>query len=391
VNSRYVSDHLDRSNLNMMIVLCAITGLANTVLLLVYLLGGIRPQLDTQFIGNSGVPGVWYRVICLLMIVWCAVLVYIGMERRQNLHQNHLEIQELMIANAMIFTIYSVFISAIDMINGNDALVFVFVEFWLYAIISMHPLTAEICSGISFIALRMFAGSAYSFRDFAELLILWIAIVVSGAISYALRSDQLAMREQYRTMNRQLKKDSLIDALTGLRNRRALRSDYEAYNGKELIVMMADIDNFKSYNDKFGHQAGDSALKMISEIMDQSFAKAGCYRYGGDEFLIVADGVTQDQFETAMASMRTKLADSLNVQHREPFTCSTGYVYGVCKSNEDLREMIHQADGQLYESKSVPGKNRSSCSPYVRGLDVSMTSAVPVIDDDDNTMEHHLW
>ncbi len=388
-NSKYVIDRLDRFNLNMTIAMCGISGAANAIIILMYLFGIARTDMDLQFIGAAGYS-LLIKLACIAMLAWCAVVLYIGIQWRQATHQNHSRINALMLVNGIVFTAYAIIVFFTDIKNGNDPIMFIMIEFWLYNVICVKPLLLDLCSGASFFLLRILAGSLFTIRDTVLFAVFWWAMVILGAVNFALRTDQLALREQYRTMNRQLRKDSMNDALTGLRNRRALRRDYELYYSKEITVLMADVDNFKQYNDHYGHQNGDVALRLFGDVLNRCFPKSGKYRYGGDEFLIIAENISATEFENTLKLMRNRLEDTQNEKKKKPFTCSVGYVYGTCSSNEDLREMIHQADGQLYESKSVPGKNRSSSSPYVRGLDVTMTSAVPVLDDD-STAEQHLW
>ena len=64
---------------------------------------------------------------------------------------------------------------------------------------------------------------------------------------------------------------------------------------------MVDIDHFKGFNDKYGHDEGDNVLRMVSSILDR-VSKQRAYRYGGEEFTVVYEGVTEEQaFEEAEA------------------------------------------------------------------------------------------
>ena len=71
--------------------------------------------------------------------------------------------------------------------------------------------------------------------------------------------------------NRLLAEASAIDGLTGLRNRLALRQDYDLYNGLDLCVMMMDVDDFKTINDTLGHAAGDTVLTQVSEALTTQY------------------------------------------------------------------------------------------------------------------------
>src|SRR6185436_15996398 len=84
--------------------------------------------------------------------------------------------------------------------------------------------------------------------------------------------------------------EARTDALTGLRNRRALTGDLEMHlsrpdDGRELAVALFDLDGFKQYNDTFGHPAGDSLLARLGARLRRTVGETGAaYRVGGDEF-----------------------------------------------------------------------------------------------------------
>ena len=96
------------------------------------------------------------------------------------------------------------------------------------------------------------------------------------------------VRMTLRSRNEEFYQRSRTDELTGLLNREALREDFEQYFGKALCVMICDIDQFKFYNDTYGHIRGDEILSVVSRLFQKHFGYTGVYRYGGDEFLIIS-------------------------------------------------------------------------------------------------------
>ncbi len=93
---------------------------------------------------------------------------------------------------------------------------------------------------------------------------------------------------------RRSSQESRVDALTGLANRRAFdeRLDEEVARairyGHPLSLLMVDIDNFKLVNDRFGHTAGDEALKALAAIIDRSIRTIDIVaRFGGEEFVVI--------------------------------------------------------------------------------------------------------
>lgn len=153
--------------------------------------------------------------------------------------------------------------------------------------------------------------------------------------------------------NAKLEEATIRDALTGARNRFALRRDYDSYIDKEVHLMMFDIDDFKSVNDGNGHAVGDYLLKKTSDTLVNNFGKENVYRYGGDEFLIIVPDVSEKDFKRILSNLSNELSIISLEKKQMPVHFSAGYVYGKTSLQEDLRLMLRQADELLYEAKSA--------------------------------------
>jgi diguanylate cyclase (GGDEF)-like protein len=160
--------------------------------------------------------------------------------------------------------------------------------------------------------------------------------------------------------NSQLAALSLMDALTCIPNRRAFneRIDEEAARarrtGEPLSLLLVDIDVFKSYNDEFGHQAGDQALYMVAQVLN---AGARPYdhvaRYGGEEFAVILPMTNLAAAHGIAERLRMAVAVA-EIPHRR-LTLSIG-VAGMT-AQFDAKELIRVADRALYEAKAR-GRNR---------------------------------
>ena len=138
------------------------------------------------------------------------------------------------------------------------------------------------------------------------------------------------------------------DALTGTRNRVALRRDYDSYQGHEVTVMMVDLDNFKTVNDTHGHDEGDRILKEASEMLISAFGEDHCYRYGGDEFLVIAPDISESEFHEKLGSLKRSESEAWG---DTGVTLSIGYVRSKLTSSDTLRTLISKADEKMYEAK----------------------------------------
>lgn len=164
-----------------------------------------------------------------------------------------------------------------------------------------------------------------------------------------------------------LSRQARTDPLTGLYNRLKLSEDLEqlharsARYGEEYSVAMCDVDNFKSYNDIYGHQAGDLALRNVAAaLLGQVRKSDGVYRFGGEEFLLVlprqglADAKTL--LERALDAVR-----KLQIEHRgDPsgeLRLSAGISMYGARHAVDADTLLGEADTALYTAKAA-GRDR---------------------------------
>lgn len=232
-------------------------------------------------------------------------------------------------------------------------------------------------------ALVMIAYSMYFFSEgnnwvtFTPVNLEKLVVVILGAAANVamigiLKHRKLEADRRLAEVNRLLRADnqsleeaSLTDALTGARNRFGLRRDYSLFENRSVHVMMLDLDDFKRSNDTYGHAVGDYILKKAGRLLTDAFGADSCYRYGGDEFLVIC----RDMDEAAFVDRLNTLKQGVNTIYlndkRLPACFSAGYVHGVCEQSEDLRLMMHQADSLLYQAKEK-GRNQWAGGSYSR-------------------------
>jgi len=97
------------------------------------------------------------------------------------------------------------------------------------------------------------------------------------------------------------------DELTGMKGRRALNESYMAL-GKNYAIAMVDIDHFKQFNDRYGHDVGDVVLKMVASILD-TVSGGKAYRFGGEEFTLVFRGKSIEQVEGELERLRVDISN----------------------------------------------------------------------------------
>ena len=165
--------------------------------------------------------------------------------------------------------------------------------------------------------------------------------------------------------NQKLKEISNADSLTLTKNRFALRNDFESLLNCDIHVMMYDIDNFKVINDTLGHDAGDSVLMNVGAVTKKIFGDENCYRYGGDEFVIIIKDISPEDFASKVKDLKQAINEIIYGYRHSRIHFSGGYVHGKPETVAELREMIKQADKLLYKAKAA-GKDDTKHSEYVK-------------------------
>jgi len=175
-------------------------------------------------------------------------------------------------------------------------------------------------------------------------------------------------------MNKQLQEVATTDVLTGITNRMGMYAKVKELlkNRKKISglgIMFIDLDNFKPYNDIYGHEIGDIVLKGMAKIFDSAVGQNGFVsRYGGDEFIIITYIDDKEQIEAIAKDIYIRIREcdgfvkeiektlgmSVEIQSQRKIGCSIGITN--CDTFTDvnqLDEMIKRADDSLYDVKAT--------------------------------------
>jgi len=184
--------------------------------------------------------------------------------------------------------------------------------------------------------------------------------------------ELLKISAKLKAVNKKLEKIALQDGLTGLANRRlfdkTLKDELNRAkrNKNSLALIMADIDNFKVYNDTYGHQQGDECLKKVASVLAKNAKRASDFaaRYGGEEFAVILADTDKDGAVKVAENIREDIRE-LEIEHRNSntdkyVTLSLGVSCIKVKreiTEELVNSFIEKADQALYQAKEK-GKNR---------------------------------
>ncbi len=195
----------------------------------------------------------------------------------------------------------------------------------------------------------------------------FLFFVLLGSLWYA-RRHVIERTDELKIANQRLKALSVTDELTNLANRRhfnkVLSKEWlRARRDKHpLTVMMIDVDEFKKYNDHYGHQAGDECLKSLAHTLQTSVKRPGdlAARYGGEEFSLVLAGTDTAGAKKLAEKIRCSV-EALNIPHKQSSTGMVTLSIGVAvmpigkKQSSGL--LLKSADKALYRAKDE-GRNR---------------------------------
>jgi diguanylate cyclase (GGDEF)-like protein len=201
----------------------------------------------------------------------------------------------------------------------------------------------------------------------------FLAVLVSMAVSLANRFSRMfshlegAVRERTQELertNEKLSEVARLDALTGLLNRRGFAETVEieiaraGRSHRSFVMLMADIDHFKAFNDQHGHACGDFVLKEAATLLKQQLRDVDTMaRWGGEEFIFLLPETTLEGGAVVAAKLRTVL-DQARFRY-DNIDLSLTITLGVAQFHEgmDLDDCLARADAALYEGKQA-GRNR---------------------------------
>jgi len=200
----------------------------------------------------------------------------------------------------------------------------------------------------------------------------------NGAMDYIAKpfnGQELTARVQAhlirKHVNDERKKIAITDSLTQIYNRRHFDTIFEHFHSralaenKGLSFFMIDIDNFKPYNDNYGHQKGDITLQAVAAVLNDQLHRTDDYlfRIGGEEFAILLYDTTMGFLRMLSEKIHAALKE-LNLVHlyNEDFarvTISIGVFTSMCQHNISKFEIYDSADKALYQSKEN-GRNQTT-------------------------------
>ena len=236
--------------------------------------------------------------------------------------------------------------------------------YFMGGLIFYHALAANLIVMFCYLA----AGTTLQLpgREFAYDALAMIAANLFGATVVYMHERTSRMRFLEACLLREM---VARDGLTGIQNRRMFDQHIERVwqqavrDGERVAVLLADIDCFKDYNDRYGHQAGDECLRAVAVCLSQCVRRPLDFvaRYGGEEFAVILYEASREYVAEVLTRIQRSIAE-LNIAHEASrvasrLTLSIGAAFILPSSARTHEGLIQLADEALYSAKEQ-GRNR---------------------------------
>ncbi len=187
------------------------------------------------------------------------------------------------------------------------------------------------------------------FDGVAELLIALASLV---ALQDRIVEELRYANEELMASQERLRQLVDLDPLTSLLNRRGFRRELSRVESNGATIIFMDINNFKSINDRYGHSVGDACLKRFARLLSQCFrAEDALFRWGGDEFLVLAPGLDIEGAGRRVAQLCSQLAQP----EGELPNCEIAVGIALLPVGGDAGTVLHEADARMYADKRRMG------------------------------------
>ena len=191
---------------------------------------------------------------------------------------------------------------------------------------------------------------------------------VEAMTSHVKAQENEALKRELSRQNKDLARLSVTDPLTRLANRRGTEMELARLRtespqmARRVVLLVADVDHFKAFNDAYGHGAGDDCLKRVARAMRRSLPiEAHLARHGGEEFLAILADADADMAPALAESLR-RAVRQLGIAHgftgdrNKHVTISVGAACGAVEAEGDFDRLLDSADRALYAAKA-DGRN----------------------------------
>jgi len=355
----HIVNGIDEMNMRSCKMMSLAVGAAEFIMLIVLLVMGDVGEL-------SRMRSVLSAIFC---VVVCALTFY-SSDNYIKKHLGHKYAMGVLFFAIVCFSIWGVYVSYLNYLRGRQMLVVFMVIMCAVCMIRLRPIVslityAAIFSGLFYV---LYLGSKAEGIVVLNYIMFFVVCTLLSVINYNISMDLLDKRKRNEELMTSMSDMTFHDALTGLLNRHALDTRIDIIAGKTYFVAMTDINDFHVLNDKYGHHIGDEVLIGVTNCILKFFRRNDCYRYGGDEFLIVCENIGRKEFDKRLLELRMEIKAMKIPGVDLSVSVSSAAAEGKVNKIEDVYKLIKDAESDLVHIKEGAPKMRSDEEELVEGI-----------------------
>ena len=332
-----ISREIDRKSMRNIYIISVLVLIFESLTFIVFLSAKARSFGHYEWVSTL------YVIYCLLL---CGLAVFLSKKMFQNRKISQKKCVAVKVFFFVAFSLWAILTDFRHYTVHEQMLTFYTVNLVMACFIIFKPWTGMIFFGCAHLGMYLLCFSYDHAAGIQPLnfLVLCLASIACNAVHYHSHIHSSMKEHRLKESNKALENASHRDGLTGLKNRLALDEDAAAADGRHITAFMIDINYFKEINDRYGHAIGDQILRETSYNLKKLFPGASCYRYGGDEFLVLTHRPAQDNYGAPTY-------DFTNENSAAKVSLSIGSAQGNPAGRDELYALISLADKALYVIK----------------------------------------
>lgn len=299
--------------------------------------------------------------LVLVVVTAGVTLAEARLKKKEGSHRLYFLIENLYM---FFFCLWGIAITLNDQLGGNGLTVFNYVTLIMAILCMMKPWKVALMIMANFVLLNVLLpyfpdpnGLDNTYNNFVNSAFLSLAAIVIAVNFYnskiKAKKDEIIIRNQYgqiQAINGRLRREALVDALTGLRNRNSYNKALKAFrkeDGGSFACVYIDVNGLHEINNHLGHEAGDEMLKVVADSLLDHFSPEEVFRIGGDEFVVLIRDLTRGLLEEKLQ----KLAEAVG---KKGYSLSIGYEWKESLSDgsvAEISEVLEAAEAAMQKNK----------------------------------------
>lgn len=382
-NSPFISEYFFKANMRSSIYMSAIIIVLELWMIIRMTHVMFRDDLLDNF---SYLFAKYYSNYLILIVTAVVVLIYASLHLSGKIKARNTG-RFLLLSTLFICLYFGINVSLNDYSKGEQILVFVTMVLYAVCLITWRPVISFIVSTASclYLYVRMNEMVAVNtgkvgVTDATKInfFILWISIMMICISNYNNTRSQAIKDEKLIDVNRSLERSSVFDELTGIHNMVYFRREAEKFGSLEgKLFLFLDIENFKSFNEKYGFYEGNQLLIEVAKAIEDTFPRALVARYSDDHFAVLTDEDGCTEAVNRLAERIDELRRDIHLQLK----C------GAYRQKDGETDISVACDRARFACNTLKKRYDRCFRLYDKGLEDSFTLRNYILNNIDNAIE----